>query len=83
MFLQIVKNKSWSLYQSTLTKEVSVFVYVFQKLKKIFARVCVGISMLFPISSMAANGVYMPPPPMGVGGEDSITTELGHIVVHP
>lgn len=33
--------------------------------------------MLFPISSMAANGVYMPPPPMGVGGEDSITTGTG------
>ncbi len=26
---------------------------------------------------MSANGVYMPPPPMGVGGEDSITTATG------
>jgi hypothetical protein len=77
MFLQIVKNKFWFSFQYTLVKEAYVFVCDFRKLKRVFVRACALISTLFPIGAIAANGVYMPPPPMGVGGEDSITTGTG------
>ncbi|MCF8186959.1 MAG: hypothetical protein K9J28_09110 [Sulfuritalea sp.] len=43
----------------------------------IFAFVFVAITPLFGIQQASANGLYMPSPPQGVGGDDSVTTATG------
>lgn len=70
-------EKFW--YSSLLLRVEETFAYVsnFQICRKPYAPVFALISLLLPFAAMSANGVYMPPPPQGVGGEDSITTATG------
>lgn len=74
---QKTKEKFW--FSFLFKRGVGKFESVFnsQTCKKPFARAFVLTSLLLPFAAMSANGVYMPPPPQGVGGEDSITTATG------
>ena len=71
------KRSCWSSFLSTLTSVKFASVCVSPTCKSRSVLACVVISLLLPCVAMAANGVYLPPPPMGVGGEDSITTGTG------
>jgi len=71
------KRSCWSSFRSRLTnvKFASACASLTCRSRSVLAFVV--ISLLLPCGAMSANGVYMPPPPMGVGGEDSITTGTG------
>ena len=71
------KRNCWSSFLSKLTGVKFVSACSFRTCKRPSVLACVVISLLLPTVAMSANGVYMPPPPMGVGGEDSITTGTG------
>lgn len=72
-----VKRRFWFSSQYLSNGAKSAFAFAFHNFKTAFALVFAAISLLSPYAAMSANGVYLPPPPQGVGGEDSITTATG------
>ena len=75
-FPAMVKRSFVSTFQLTKKIVKLVFASPFQKCRVRYALVFAG-TLLCTLPTVNAQGIFLPAPPHGVGGEDSVTTQSG------